>query len=506
MPRLELVVGNVAFPPVELADGCETVAALRDRLDCGLLGSQFRDGEKLQFAIKASGDSRLQEKASLPKAPAKLYVVGPVSAVRALTFALNNRFQTKTDADPSPGALTERLPNSARLSGLPSALQGPASARGKSKLATALAKRGSSDEFIVSGLVDSDSASAVLSFWFDELTPDDWFRQSHSLDDRIRHDFGALHGRAAAGELTGWVSRPDTCLALVILLDQFTRILYRGTPGAFGCDSAARVAANMALARGDDRNYWRPGARRSALYLPFMHSEDMADKRRAVALMREGLKPAWTNKKEVNFGGNDVQSPKSNADKALNSGSGTALPRLVMALNPQRSPRNTSSNKTTRGLLSEGSSAVSSNQGFGLEDDSDGSHSSDEDSTSSEEEENQVPFLVPLGSKGTGSAQNKASAPGGGKSPRGSAGKNKHATSRTYSMQAALDMIPNMVVSTLNHEHAKRFRCMRLDAQTEQAYRRDRTENSNRTCRYYCMVCAVNHEFRLSKGAAGADH
>ncbi|CAJ1443283.1 unnamed protein product [Effrenium voratum] len=98
----------------------------------------------------------------------------------------------------------------------------------------------------------------------------------------------ALHSRAAAGELAGWAHHGDTCLALVVILDQFSRSLYRGTPSAYACDVAARAAANAALVRGDDKCH-PPGPRRWALYLPFMHSEDLQDKVRCVNLMREGL-------------------------------------------------------------------------------------------------------------------------------------------------------------------------------------------------------------------------
>eukprot|EP00913_Durusdinium_trenchii_P003463 g3206.t1 len=111
---------------------------------------------------------------------------------------------------------------------------------------------------------DREAAEEVIQFWFEELTVDDWFRQSHVLDDRIRQQFGALHGLQ------------DTCLALVVILDQFSRCLYRGSASAYTCDSAARAAANTAILRGDDKT-WPPGPKRWAFYLPFMHSDDLQD-------------------------------------------------------------------------------------------------------------------------------------------------------------------------------------------------------------------------------------
>eukprot|EP00434_Breviolum_minutum_P041029 symbB.v1.2.036487.t1/scaffold5163.1/size31484/1 len=148
---------------------------------------------------------------------------------------------------------------------------------------------------------DREVAEKVIQFWFEELTIDDWFRQSHILDDRIRKEFGALHARAAGGELAGWAHEKDTCLALVVILDQFSRNLYRGSNSAYSCDAAARAAANMAIMRGDDKT-WQPGPKRWALYLPFMHSDDLQDKARCVNLMREGTmgrNPRGTSPKEA---------------------------------------------------------------------------------------------------------------------------------------------------------------------------------------------------------------
>lgn len=111
----------------------------------------------------------------------------------------------------------------------------------------------------------------VLNFWFDELTPPQWWRVDAALDARMRERFGALHAAAAAGELHGWRATPRGRLAEVIVLDQFSRNLHRGTPAAFACDGMALVLAQEALAAGADAAL--PVAQRAFVYMPFMHSE-----------------------------------------------------------------------------------------------------------------------------------------------------------------------------------------------------------------------------------------
>lgn len=132
-------------------------------------------------------------------------------------------------------------------------------------------------------------ATEILVFWFG--TPrigdavafrEEWFKRDEALDEAIRCNFAASVEAAVAGRLDAMAADAEGALALVILLDQFTRNLHRGSPGAFAGDERARRIANFALARGFDAAM---GAQqRKFLYLPFEHSEDMADQERSIAL------------------------------------------------------------------------------------------------------------------------------------------------------------------------------------------------------------------------------
>jgi uncharacterized protein (DUF924 family) len=126
----------------------------------------------------------------------------------------------------------------------------------------------------------------VLAFWFGEspgAQRAEWFRKDAAFDAKIRERFGGLHAAAANRELEAWRGEPEPMLALVVVLDQFSRNLHRGDPRAFAQDAYARECANEALARGDDERLLP--VQRTFLYLPLEHSEDLADQERCVALM-----------------------------------------------------------------------------------------------------------------------------------------------------------------------------------------------------------------------------
>ena len=121
-------------------------------------------------------------------------------------------------------------------------------------------------------------ADDVLRFWFGD-TPGparrEWFRKDAAFDAAMRDRFGALHAAAANRELESWRASPEPMLALVILLDQFSRNLYRGDARSFAQDGHARECAAQALMRGDDLGFLP--VQRQFLYLPFEHSESLAD-------------------------------------------------------------------------------------------------------------------------------------------------------------------------------------------------------------------------------------
>ena len=138
-----------------------------------------------------------------------------------------------------------------------------------------------------------DRARALLDAWFGppgdpgrERHRDIWFKGTPQFDASLREAFLADYEAGAAGKLRSWEALPEGALALVLLLDQIPRNIFRDTPRAYAADAAARAAADRALARGFDRLV--PEAWRRFFYMPFHHSENLADQRRSAALF-DGL-------------------------------------------------------------------------------------------------------------------------------------------------------------------------------------------------------------------------
>ncbi len=121
----------------------------------------------------------------------------------------------------------------------------------------------------------------VLAFWR-EAGRDKWFKKDASFDRAITDRFKALHAEAAAGKLKDWAATPDGALALVLILDQFSRNMFRNTPMAFAQDEMALAVATDALAAEFDKKV----APEMAFFMrmPFMHSERIADQERCVSL------------------------------------------------------------------------------------------------------------------------------------------------------------------------------------------------------------------------------
>jgi uncharacterized protein (DUF924 family) len=123
----------------------------------------------------------------------------------------------------------------------------------------------------------------VIRFWR-EAGPALWFAKDDNFDRRFRERFLREHESAARGELAHWQSSPEGALALILLLDQFPRNAFRGTPRMYDTDAMARRIANVAYAAGYDRVFEKE--MQTFFILPFGHSEDLADQERAVALAR----------------------------------------------------------------------------------------------------------------------------------------------------------------------------------------------------------------------------
>ena len=124
----------------------------------------------------------------------------------------------------------------------------------------------------------------ILGFWR-SAGPKKWFAKSDAFDQAIRLKFEPVHHAAARGEYDGWAATPDAALALLILLDQFPRNLYRNSAHAFATDPKARAIARAAVEAGFDRQV-EPELR-NFFYLPFEHSEDITDQDYGLALCAE---------------------------------------------------------------------------------------------------------------------------------------------------------------------------------------------------------------------------
>ena len=111
----------------------------------------------------------------------------------------------------------------------------------------------------------------ILDFWFGELTPEHWYTASDDLDAECARRFGAVHAAAARCELADWRVTPEGRLAEIVVLDQFSRNIHRGTAAAFAQDTLALALAQEAVRAGADAAL--PPAQRAFLYLPYMHSE-----------------------------------------------------------------------------------------------------------------------------------------------------------------------------------------------------------------------------------------
>ena len=127
----------------------------------------------------------------------------------------------------------------------------------------------------------------ILAFWLDDIGPEGWYVADAALDAKIRDRFldawtGAMEGRYAL-----WLTYPSGTLAYLILLDQFSRNMFRGEARAFSSDRVAIAAAKSAIAKGYDLKIDPPA--RQFFYLPLMHSENLCDQDRCIRLMKERM-------------------------------------------------------------------------------------------------------------------------------------------------------------------------------------------------------------------------
>ena len=138
-------------------------------------------------------------------------------------------------------------------------------------------------------------ARAILEFWFrGDTERKEWFRKDPSFDEDIRSRFRSLYEEAASGALPSWLDSPRDCLALIVLLDQFPRNMFRDSARAFATDARALDAARHAVASGYDRAL--SDIERTFIYLPFEHSENLADQERALELFAGHSNREWARR------------------------------------------------------------------------------------------------------------------------------------------------------------------------------------------------------------------
>jgi uncharacterized protein (DUF924 family) len=125
----------------------------------------------------------------------------------------------------------------------------------------------------------------VISFWFEEIKPAQWWVKDLEFDQLVKTRFLATHQAAIRGELYPWRISPEGRLAEIIVLDQFSRNMFRDTAQAFACDMLALILAQEAISLGIDLEL--PTDRRSFLYLPFMHSESLVIHDQALMLYQK---------------------------------------------------------------------------------------------------------------------------------------------------------------------------------------------------------------------------
>ena len=128
-------------------------------------------------------------------------------------------------------------------------------------------------------------AQDILTFWFTELTPQQHFAKDAALDDRIRQRFAATLEAAARCELFEWRATPEGRVAEILVLDQFSRNIYRDTPQAFAQDPLALALAQELVANGLDASL--APTQRTFAYMPYMHSESRAIHAQSIALFTQ---------------------------------------------------------------------------------------------------------------------------------------------------------------------------------------------------------------------------
>jgi uncharacterized protein (DUF924 family) len=130
--------------------------------------------------------------------------------------------------------------------------------------------------------MDASAIDDAVRFWFEELTPKEWYRASETVDAEVAARFGKIYDALKKAVPPEWLETPKGFLAAILVLDQFPRNTFRGRPKAFATDGKALALAKLAVGEGMDAKL--PPQQRAFIYLPFQHSEALADQARSVGL------------------------------------------------------------------------------------------------------------------------------------------------------------------------------------------------------------------------------
>jgi len=130
-----------------------------------------------------------------------------------------------------------------------------------------------------------DIQEQILTFWFEETTPAQWFQVNTDFDASVKEKFEEPYEMAVKGHFDEWQNSADGALALIILLDQMPRNMFRGTPKAFASDKKALIIAKLAISKGLDQVL--PVQKRRFVYLPYEHSENLGDQAKCVKLFEK---------------------------------------------------------------------------------------------------------------------------------------------------------------------------------------------------------------------------
>jgi uncharacterized protein (DUF924 family) len=153
--------------------------------------------------------------------------------------------------------------------------------------------------------------SRILSFWYDR-SPMEWFMPPEGFDEECKQQFGELVHKARANELDHWATEPKGSLAILILLDQFSRNIFRGTPEMYAADSKALNIATNSIAKGFDKGVTMYQAQ--TFYLPLMHNESLLAQVTTMALFENLVNRASDDKDAVKFFTEGMQAAKSHLD------------------------------------------------------------------------------------------------------------------------------------------------------------------------------------------------